>query len=55
MYETNDKINAIVSEIRQIRFSSLDEKEKKKKCDNLREEFEKVMIHEEKKIEQIMK
>ena len=55
MYETNDMINAIVDEIRQIRFSKMDENEKQEKCDKLREEFEKVMIDEEKKIEEIMK
>ena len=55
MYETNDKINAIVNEMRQIRFSKLDEAEKKKKGDKLRVEFEKVMIEEEKRIEQLMK
>ena len=55
MYETNDKINAIVDEIRQIRFSKMDENEKQEKCDKLREEFEKVMIDEEKKIEEIRK
>jgi hypothetical protein len=53
MYETNDKVSAIVSEIRQIRFSKLDEQEKNKKLDKLREEFEKVMIQEEQRIEEI--
>ena len=32
MYETNNKINAIVKEIRQIKFSQLTEEEKKIKC-----------------------
>lgn len=53
MYETNDKVSAIVNEIRQIRFSELDEQEKNKKLDKLREEFEKVMIQEEQRIEEI--
>ena len=53
MYETNDKVSAIVSEIRQIKFSKLDEQEKNKKLDKLREEFEKVMIQEEQRIEEI--
>ncbi|HEY4681270.1 MAG TPA: hypothetical protein VIH04_08415 [Nitrosarchaeum sp.] len=35
MYETNDKVSAIVSEMRQIRFSKLDEQEKSKKLDKL--------------------
>jgi hypothetical protein len=55
MYETNDKINAIVNEMRQIRFSKLDEQEKKEKLDKLREEFEKVMIQEEQRIEELAK
>ncbi len=55
MYETNGKISAIVEEIRQIRFSGMDESEKKEKMDALREEFEKVMLEEEKKVEAVMK
>ena len=35
MFKTNDKINAIVEEIRLIRFSKMDENEKEKKCDEL--------------------
>lgn len=54
MYETNNKVNAIVNEIRQIKFSKLSEEEKRIKCDTLREEFEKVMIEEEKRVEEIM-
>jgi len=55
MYETNEKINAIVNEIRDIRFSKMDENEKQTKCDNLRVAFEQVMIEEEKKVETVMK
>jgi len=55
MYETNEKINAIVNEIRDIRFSKMDENEKQTKCDHLRTEFEQVMIEEERKIEKVMK
>jgi len=54
MYETNNKVNAIVNEIRQIKFSKLNEDEKRIKCDKLREEFERVMIEEEKRVEEIM-
>ncbi|MBT8172792.1 MAG: hypothetical protein KJN83_01875 [Nitrosopumilus sp.] len=54
MYETNEKINAIVDEIRGIRFSKMDENEKQTKCDELRVAFEQVMIEEEKKIEDVM-
>ncbi len=55
MFETNDKINAIVEEIRLIRFSKMDEKEKQVKYDVLRNEFEKVMHIEEKRVEEVMK
>ena len=55
MYETNGKISAIVEEIRQIRFSSMDEEKKQEKMDSLREEFERVMLEEEKKVEAVMK
>jgi len=55
MYETNEKISAIVNEIRDIRFSKMNEGQKQIKCDKLREEFEKVMIEEERKIERVMK
>ena len=55
IFETNDKINAIVEEIRLIRFSKMDEKEKQTKYDELRKEFKKVMSLEEKKIKEVMK
>lgn len=54
MYETNGKVTAIVNEIRDIRFSKMDENEKQTKCDKLREEFERVMLEEEKKVEEVM-
>ena len=44
-------ISSIVDEIRNIRFTKMDENEKQTKCDKLREEFEKVMYEEENKIE----
>jgi len=55
MFETNAKINAIVNEFRNIKFSKMDEKQKQEKCDKLREEFEYVMLDEEKKVEEVMK
>jgi len=55
MYETNEKISAIVNEIRDIRFSKMSESEKQLKCDKLRLEFEQVMIEEEEKIVRVMK
>ena len=54
MYETNEKVSAIVNEIRDIRFSKMDENEKQAKCDILREQFERVMLEEEKKLEKVM-
>lgn len=45
MYETNDKVSLIVSEIRQIRFSKLDEQEKNKKLDRLLEVIMKRLSH----------
>jgi hypothetical protein len=55
IFETNDKINAIVEEIRLIRFSKMNEKEKENKFDELRKEFEKVMSLEEKRVEEVTK
>ncbi|EGG42187.1 Hypothetical protein Nlim_0833 [Candidatus Nitrosarchaeum limnium SFB1] len=54
MYETNEKISAIVNEIRDIRFSKMSESEKQLKCDKLRLEFEHVMIEEEEKVVKVM-
>jgi len=54
MIETNEKVSAIVNEIRNIRFSKMNESDKETKCDKLREEFEKIMLEEEKKIEKVM-
>ena len=55
IFETNDKITAIVDEIRLIKFSKMNEKEKQIKFDELRKEFEKVMHIEEKLVEEVMK
>ena len=55
IFETNDRITAIVDEIRLIRFSKMNEDEKQIKFDELRKEFEKVMRIEEKRVEEIMK
>jgi TRAP-type C4-dicarboxylate transport system substrate-binding protein len=54
MIETNEKVSAIVNEIRDIRFSRMDEQGKETKCDKLREEFKKIMVEEERKIEKVM-
>ncbi len=55
MFETNDKITAIVNEIRLIRFSKMAEDKKEVKYNKLREEFEKVMFMEEEKVKKVMK
>jgi len=55
IFETNDKISAIVDEIRSIRFSKMGEQEKQIKFDKLRKEFEKIMYVEEKLVEEVMK
>jgi len=55
MFETNDKITAIVNEIRLIRFSKMAEDKKEAKYNKLREEFEKVMFMEEEKVEKVIK
>ncbi len=54
MFETNDKINAIVDEIKLIRFSKMNEKEKQIKYDELRKEFEIIMYLEEKRVKEVM-
>ncbi len=54
MIETNEKVSAIVNEIRDIRFSKMDENEKQARCDKLRKEFEQIMIEEEEKIVKMM-
>jgi hypothetical protein len=54
IFETNDKINAIVDEIKLIRFSRMDDQEKQTKFDKLRKEFEKIMYLEEKRVKDIM-
>ena len=46
MYETNNRISSIVNEIRNIRFSKMNENEKQIKCDKVREEFEQIMVEE---------
>lgn len=55
MFETNEKISSIVNEIRSIKFSKMSEDDKQTKCDKLREEFEHVMLEEERKVKQVMK
>jgi len=55
IFETNDKINAIVDEMKLIKFSKMDEKEKQIKYAELRKEFEKIMLLEEKRVKKSVK
>ncbi len=55
IFETNDKISTIVDEIRLIKFSKMNQKQKQIKIHQLRKEFEKVIIIEEKLVEELMK
>jgi len=54
IYETNAKLEAIVEEMRAIKFSDLDDVEKRQKTDRLRLEFEKILGEQQKKVEKIM-
>ena len=52
MHETNEKISDIVNEIRDIRFSKINEKQTK--CDKIGLKFEQIIIKEE-KVVKVMK
>lgn len=54
IYETTAKLEAIVEEMKAIRFSDLDDVKKREKTDRLREEFEKILNEQQKKVEKIM-
>ena len=54
IYETNAKLEAIVEEMKAIKFSDLDDVEKHEKTDRLRLEFEKILSEQQKKVEKIM-
>ena len=54
IFETTDKINAIVEEMKLIKFSKMNEKEKEIKFVELRKEFEKIMYLEERKVKEII-
>ena len=54
IYETNAKLEAIVEEMKAIKFSDLDDVEKRQKTDRLRLEFEKILSEQQKKVEKIM-
>ena len=48
--ETNEKLIAIAEEIREIKFSTLDESTKESKLEVLREEFQKILDEQQKRV-----
>ena len=48
--ETNEKLIAIAEEIREIKFSTLDESSKESKLEVLREEFQKILDEQQKRV-----
>ncbi|WP_316506259.1 hypothetical protein [Nitrosopumilus sp.] len=48
--ETNEKLSAIAEEIRQIKFSNLDEKSKESKMNVLRIEFQKMLDEQQRRV-----
>ena len=51
----NEKLSAIAEEIKQIKFSNLDEKSKESKMDVLRIEFQKMLDEQQRKVLEITK
>jgi len=47
LYETNEKLAAIAQEMKDIKFSKLDEKEKKEKMDILRRDFQNTLYEQQ--------
>jgi hypothetical protein len=54
IYEMTAKLQAIVEEMKYIRFSNLDDARKREKTDHLRLEFKKILNEQQKKVEEIM-
>ena len=48
--ETNEKLVAIAEEIREIKFSTLDESSKESKLEVLRGEFQKILDEQQKRV-----
>ena len=51
--ETNEKLGAIAEEMRSIKFSNLDETSKDAKLEVLREEFQKMLDEQQRKVLEI--
>ena len=52
--ETNEKLGAIAAEMRAIKFSNLDNASMKSKLDVLRQEFQKMLDEQQRRISRIM-
>ena len=48
--ETNEKLGAIAFEIREIKFSNLDDDSKESKLDVLRKEFQKILDEQQNRV-----
>ena len=55
IFEITLKLEAIVEEMKAIKFSDLDDVTKREKSDYLRKEFESVLNEQHKRVEQIMR
>ena len=51
--ETNEKLGAIAEEIKEIKFSTLDESSKESKLELLRREFQKILDEQQKRVMEI--
>jgi hypothetical protein len=55
VYETNEKLSAIAQEMKNIKFSTLDDKTKKEKLEVLRVEFQKMLDEQQRRVLEITK
>ena len=55
VYETNDKLTAIAQEMKNVNFSTLDDKTKKEKLEVLRLEFQKMLDEQQRRVLEITK
>ena len=55
IYETNEKLFAIVDEMKAIKFSDLDDITKHDKTNSLRKEFENILNEQQRRVEEITK
>ena len=53
--ETNEKLGAIAEEMKEIKFSNLDESSKEAKLDVLRQEFQKLLDEQQKRVLETIK